>query len=360
MPWRNPSSEVLALTWEEALERSKARVGQLTEICRRRGRVLVLMQDNPDPDALASAMALRELILRRCGKRATIGYGGICGRAENQAMMEVLHIRARHMTPAQVRQFRIVCLVDTQPRTGNNILTREPNIVIDHHLLPKRNAWSAEFADVRPDYGATSTILYEYLTSAGIRLSRDLATALFYGIQSDTQDLGREAGPLSLRAYQELFLRADKKKLARIRRAPVPASYFKMLADSLSECVVAGKTVISQIPDCENPDMVAEVADLLLRLKGAHTTVCYGVCGDKIHVSARAVDARDNMARRMKQAVRHLGTGGGHRTMAGGQVPAENEPERRLAQVRERILRAFAGKHEARPLVPAPDAERIA
>lgn len=339
------------MPWETALARSKAKAERVIEICRRRGRVLILMQDNPDPDALASALALREIILRHCGKRAEIGYGGICGRAENRAMMEVLHIRAKHLNPEQARQFHIICLVDTQPRSGNNILAREADIVIDHHLTSKRKGWSAEFTDVRPDYGATSTILYEYLVSTGLKISRSLATALFYGIQSDTQDLGREVNASSIRAYQELFLRADKKKLARIRRAPVPASYFTVLADSLAGCVVAGKTVIGRIPPGGNPDMVAEMADLLLRLKGAHTTVCYGLCGAKIHLSARAVDASDDVARRMQQAVRGLGTGGGHRTMAGGQVPAGEAPDQQLAEVRARILKAFAPKGELRPLL---------
>jgi nanoRNase/pAp phosphatase (c-di-AMP/oligoRNAs hydrolase) len=345
--------EGVAVNWEETLARSEKCAARVLEVCKRPGRVLVLMQDNPDPDALASAMALRTLIAEHGRKRAVIGFGGVCGRAENRAMMETLRIHAQQLTPEQVRDYDIVCLVDTQPRTGNNILVPSlmPDVVIDHHIIPKRAQWHARFVDIRPEYGATSTILYEYLLSTGTRINKDLATALFYGIQSDTRDLGRDTSPLGTHAYHELFLRADMQKLARIRRAPVPGSYYKVLADSLEGCVVAGKTVIGLVPGCGNAEMVAEVADLLLRLEHIHTTVCYGRCGDKIHISARAVDARSDVSKCMKQAVRRIGTGGGHRSMAGGQVPLEGDPEARLALVRERILKAFAPNKTPRPLL---------
>jgi nanoRNase/pAp phosphatase (c-di-AMP/oligoRNAs hydrolase) len=335
------------------LERSAASVETVLNICGRRGRVLLLIQDNPDPDALASASALRELIHQRLKKRAYIAHGGVCGRAENRAMVRLLHIDTRRIAPENLGPFTTVGLLDTQPQFGNNVLLgrRPAQFVIDHHLLPKRASWQAEFTDIRPDYGATATILYEYLLCANIRVSANLATALAYGIQSDTQYLGREAGPADTAAFLELFRLADKKKLSGIRQAVVPAEYFQMLHDGLESCVVAGSTVISFIRSCANPDMIAEVAELLLRLEGAHSSVCYGVVGDSIHLSARAADCRGNVFRRIRRVVGRLGTGGGHRTSAGGQIPLQDEPEKRLALVRSRIMEAFAAKHEPKPLL---------
>lgn len=334
--------------------RTAANVELLLRVCSRRGRVLVLMQDNPDPDALASAVALRELIHVRLKKWAVIGYGGACGRAENRAMIAALHIGAKPVTVAQLQRFSTICLVDTQPYAGNNILTepRTAEVVIDHHRLPKKRSWKSEVVDVRPDYGANSSILYEYLQVAEVKLNSTLATALFYGVQSDTQDLGREAGPADVRAYSALFLLADKKKLARIRRAQVPQEYFSMLSGALANGVIVGTTVVSRVPFCRNADMISEVADLLLRLEGVRSVVCYGVYEDRIFLSARALDARSNMADRMKHVVRRLGTGGGHRTMAGGQISVDDDAEKRLAMVQERIFRFFAPKKQPVPLAP--------
>ncbi len=325
---------------------------KLLAICARPGRILILMQDHPDPDALACAKALRKIVTVRLGKRPIIAYGGSCGRAENRVMMKVLRIGARRISPDQLDHYTTLCLVDTQPRSGNNILfpSRIPEIVIDHHNLPRKPDWTAEFCDVRPDYGACSTLLYEYLRASGVKANPNLYTALFYGIQSDTQDLSREASPADIRAYQELFMLADKRKLAEIRRAPVSASYFQSLKDSLSNCVVAGKTVISHIPACRSAETVAEVAELLLRLEGIRSTVCYGLCGDLIHLSARALDARGHVDVRMKKVVNRIGKGGGHNAMAGGQVPAGINPTAQLALVRERILEVFAPHSEPCPL----------
>lgn len=316
--------------------------------CRRKGRILILIQDMPDPDALASADALRYLIHERTGKRATIGYGGICGRAENRAMIDVLRIPAKRIAVSALDAYTTLCLVDTQPRSGNNLLmsSREADVVLDHHLVPKRRNWTAGFADVRPEYGATSTLLYEYLLAARLPVSSHMATALFYGIQSDTQDLGRESCPADVRAYRDLFLIADKAKLARIHHASVPPEYFRMLADGLASSVVAGTTVVSYIPSCTNPDMIPELADRLMRLEGMRAAVCYGVCRGVVYLSARGRDARSNAAKRMRQVVAHLGTGGGHNTMAGGQIPMEGDPEKRLALIHSRILKTFAPRHK--------------
>lgn len=344
------------MKWEETLRSSRKKAAAILDMCARPGPVLVVMQDHPDPDALASALALRELVYARLNKRVSIGYGGSIGRAENRAMMDVLHIDAHWLTPRQVRRFKTVMLVDAQPLAGNSSLTveRPPDVVIDHHLLPKQRSWKAAVEDLRPDYGATSTILYEYLRALGIHMSANLCTALFYGIQSDTQDLGREASPAGVRAYQKLFLEADKRKLAKIRRAPVPRAYFQMLADSLADCVVAGATVISRIRNCRNPDMLAEVAELLLRLEGMRSAVCYGLFGEQILLSARSAGARSNTAMRMKRVVARLGTGGGHHSMAGGQVPVEGDAEVCLALVYDRILEAFAPGCTPAPLTRQP------
>lgn len=335
------------------LDTSKKNLRVLLDICARPGTPLVLMQNNPDPDSLACAAALRDIAAVRLKKRIRIGYGGICGRAENRAMMKVLDIDARHVSRAEVAQATTICLVDSQPRAGNNLLFTEgkASIVLDHHILPKRMTWKAELMDVRPGYGATSTILYEYVRVSGIKISANLATALFYGIRSDTQDLGREASISDVRAFQELSPHIDRRKLTQIGRAPVPAEYFATLSATLNNCIVAGKTVVGYVPENGTPDMIAELADMLLRLEGMHCSVCYGLCGGVVHISARRPDARGDVARLVKRVVGRMGSGGGHRAMAGAQVPVSGDPEKCIETLRKRILDVFAPHAEPRDLL---------
>ncbi len=335
------------------LARSAGNLERVLSICRKRGRILVLMQNNPDPDAVASAAALRDLVHARLRKRVTIGYAGVCGRAENRAMLHVLHVDARQLTPDALDRYTTLCLVDTHPRSGNNALytSRRADVVIDHHEPVRGRRWAARFADIRPHYGATSTILYEYVLAAGMKPSADLATALFYGIQSDTQFLDRDAGPADAAAYEALFPLANRKKLARIRRAPLPPDYFRMLHDGLESCVLVGRLVLCALQDCDTPDMIAEVADVMLRLDAVRTSVCYGRYRDRIHFSVRTVDARGNAAGRARRIVKGIGTAGGHGTIAAGQVPAGEDANPRMAELRRRILAVFAPRESAQPLI---------
>ncbi|MDX9971474.1 MAG: DHH family phosphoesterase [FCB group bacterium] len=337
---------------EYDLEWSITSLGAILRVCGREGRILALMQDNPDPDSIASAMAFATLIHRKLGKRVSIGYGGTVGRAENAAMLELLHVEAEHVTPRDLSEYAILCLVDTQPYSGNNVCvkSRTIQVVIDHHTVANQKSWKAEVADVRPHYGATATILYEYLLAARIEIDADLATALFYGILSDTQELGRQASHADVAAFQTLFQLADRTKLARIRRAPVPADYFKMLHAALEDTVVAGETVIAHIATECFPEMMAEVADLLLRLRGAKVSVCYGRCGNTIHLSVRTLDGRTHIANRVRLVVEDIGLGGGHRLMAGAQIPVGDDPEATTELVRQRILRVFAPRGKPKPL----------
>ena len=335
------------------IQQSTACLEQFLRICAVPEKALVLMQNNPDPDAIASALSIEAILNKLLKKGCVIGYGGMLGRAENRAMVEELNIDVQRIKSDDLEQFPILILVDTQPRSGNNALhsRRRAQVVIDHHMLPKRGTWEADLADVRPEYGATSTILYEYLMAAKIRPDARLATALHYGIRSDTQELGRETSARDIEVFQRLVAYSDKHKLARIRLAPVPASYFTMLHAGIENTEIAGRTVLTIVPHADHPDIFAEIAELMLRLNTVRTSVCYGICGDTIYLSARAADARGNTAVRMKRVVSRIGTGGGHRSMAGGQIPATTEPAKRLELVRARILEHFADKCPAKKLI---------
>ncbi|MGH7546030.1 MAG: DHH family phosphoesterase, partial [Gemmatimonadota bacterium] len=230
-------------------------------------RVHVITHDNPDPDALASAFALVRLIREFTRAKAMIAFGGIVGRAENRAMIDVLKLPVQ---PAETLKFRstdAIALVDTQPATGNNSCPKGARVavVLDHHRR-RSETRRARFADVRRAYGATASILTEYLRAAEIRITGVLATALFYGIQSETQDLGREAAPPDIEASLFLYPRVQKHLLSRIRHAHLPRGYFRALHQALARARIRGRAVVVTMGDLAYPDLVAELADLFLRL----------------------------------------------------------------------------------------------
>ncbi len=237
-------------------------------------------------------------------------------------------------------------MVDTQPGTGNNSLpeTVVPDIVIDHHPIRRRTR-AVPFTDIRSSYGATSTILVEYLIEAGITPDTPTATALLYGIRSDTQDLGRESSRADIEAIEFLYPFANKRMLGEIQRGKVPRVYYQMLADALRNARVKGSAIVTNLGDIDNPDMIAEVADLLLREDETTWTMCTGYWNDKLLISVRTSEENRPAGKVVRRVVARRGTGGGHLTYAGGQVPlakgTKTEREEIEKDIEERFLRAI-------------------
>jgi len=217
----------------------------LLQAIARPGPIVIIPHDNPDPDALASAATLTHLF-RELGKRdASIALGGIVGRAENRAMLTYLNINLIPVSSIDLTSEAVVALVDTQPGRSNNSLPEgvTPTVVIDHH--PAYSDYgSVPFLDLRTDYGATSTILAEYLRESRLPIDAKIATALFYGIAAETQDLGREATAADVAASMFLYPYTNKRRLAKIENARVPKEYFKGFRDAIEEAKVYDKIII--------------------------------------------------------------------------------------------------------------------
>lgn len=302
---------------------------------------LVLAHDNPDPDALASAFALAHLLTEDVGIEATVAFSGVIGRAENRAMLKALDLAPVPLSTVDLEDYDALALVDTQPGSGNNSAPESlpVRIVIDHHPL-KGAIDPGVCTDIRPDYGSTATILLEYLRDAELELTVPIATALFYALKSETQDLGREAAEPDRKAYFQLLVRADMRKVARIQRARVPREYFGFFRTAIDRAEILGPLVITDLGVVPSPDIVAEIADFLLRLQGIGWSCCLGRHGSNLMVSLRTSDPDAHAGRLIRRASAGLGTAGGHGTMAGAQFPVpERDEDETAAEVRRRILR---------------------
>lgn len=285
------------------------------------GRLLIATHDNPDPDALASAAAMKYLLRETRGIDATAAYAGVIGRAENRAMFDLLNLPIEQLSSLSLDDFAYIALMDAQPRTGNSSLPEERriDIVIDHH--PLRDATrDSRFWDVRTGLGASATIMTEYLRLAGLAISRELATALLYGIRSETQDLGREVSDADLDAYHFLFPLADSAALAAIARPPLPAHYFRQLSQALDQLYIGGTVAICAPGIVTDPDFVPEMADLAVRHEGVDWSLAHGVYRDRIYVSIRTNVDEAKAGEIMQDILTGFGRGGGHGMRAGGNV----------------------------------------
>lgn len=304
-------------------------------------QVLIAPHNDPDPDSLASAVALKTLLQRVLGLRSRIGYSGIIGRAENRALANYLGGDIEVLQNGQ--ESEPVILVDTQPGAGNNpLLAGTPILaVIDHHPLRPATR-DVPFADVRPHVGACATILTRYLQAAGLTPSTQLATALFYGIKSDTMALGRNVAGADVEAYVYLQALIDRDALVEIEQAQVPGAYFRSINTALEAAYVYRDILIANVGAMAYPDLVAELADWLLRLKGVNWVICMGVYENTLRVAVRTRRHTGGAGQMAQAIIAGEGIAGGHGTMAGGQIALTGlSVTTATARLRRRILDYF-------------------
>ncbi|MCU1280397.1 MAG: phosphoesterase [bacterium] len=314
--------------------------GQLAALKQRAngGRAAILTHDNPDPDSLAAAMGLRKLF-EQAGLPSTITIGGIIGRAENRAMVRELKIELVPIEKLDWSAHSVIAMVDTQPGTGNNSLpsNRNADVVIDHHP-PRHDLASVPWLDIRTEMGATATIVYGYLEEQQIPIDPMLATAFLYALKSETRDLGRESGPDERDAYVELSKVADFERLYCIQNPKLGREHFVALDRALRSAVVWGELLAINLGALDYPDLVAEVADLMLPYEKAHWVMCVGQHNRTVFLSVRT-DINDATAGALiRRVVGSNGAAGGHGMIAGGRMFAEVRDEAALKSVYDELV----------------------
>ncbi len=329
-------------------------------------RVVLVSHVNPDPDALASMMGLECLIRNKLpGKTIILTVDGIIARAENQAMVKLLAIPLVPVSHVNIDESTAIVMVDSQPFTGRRASeAARPHAVLDHHETPGC-VEGVPFQDIRPQFGATSTIVTGYLLEQNLGVTPRLATALLYGIDSETTGYPREACSQDDGALIWLFPRADKDLLARIKNTRLPQSYFATFHHALSNAYIYEDVVYSWCGTVPQPDIIAELADFFIRFEKVTWSVCVGVFDKNLKISARVSATGLHSGEMLRHVVEGLGNAGGHDKRAGGQIVlADDSPETIAAtvqDVRERLLAELevdesSGQRllDARPAVPQP------
>jgi nanoRNase/pAp phosphatase (c-di-AMP/oligoRNAs hydrolase) len=241
-------------------------------------------------------------------------------------------------------------MVDSQPHTGRRASEATvPHVVLDHHETGGQLD-GVLFRDIRPHLGATSTMVTGYLLEQDVAVSRPLATALLYGVESETEGYPREAGPPDDGAMIWLFPRADKDLLARIRHPKLPQSYFATFQHALSNAFLYRDVVFSWCGVVPQPDIVAELADFFIRFDQVNWAVSVGLFGNLVKLSVRAGQIGGHSGELLRTAVNGLGNAGGHDKRAGGAIPVtDHSPEgieALLRTIRRRFLKELAVDEE--------------
>jgi nanoRNase/pAp phosphatase (c-di-AMP/oligoRNAs hydrolase) len=272
----------------------------------------VLIVINADPDAIASAMAVSRLLWRRV-LNVTISNINIIKRPDNLAMIRLLGVSLTPFSEIDPAQFSRTVMVDSQPDHNELLVPLEPDVIIDHH---PESAIKAPFLDIRPNYGATATIMTEYLRSARIKPSVKLATGLFHAIKTDTNDFKGKTLIEDVRAFQYLFRHANIHLARKIEQADLRFDFLKYFKIALNNMRLYKKKVFVHLGNVASPDILVIIADFFMRINSVTWSIVSGTCDKKLVIIFRNDGIRKNAGKLAKNAFGQLGSAGGHKNMA--------------------------------------------
>lgn len=289
------------------------RVHELRAFAHETDVVPILLQQDPDPDGMASAMAIRALLHREEDDSPIISLGEVT-RPENQRMAELIGLRVVRVTPAELKGFKRVIAVDTQPAP---VESRTRYAVIDHH--PVRDDYTADFLDIRTHYGAAATIATEYLRVADEqRITPRLATALIYGIRTDTEVLRRGTSSADVEAYAYLQDRADQELLRRIGRPSFSEDALRSVGRALAALRKEGDVATAYVGrlDTRTAHVLPNLADFCLAIESVSWSAAAGLVDDELVMNIRHVGGGAGAGELARALAEVEGKGGGHRSMA--------------------------------------------
>jgi nanoRNase/pAp phosphatase (c-di-AMP/oligoRNAs hydrolase) len=334
---------------------TRARVQQYQRYFADAGRVLILLHNDPDPDAMASGLALRNVLHRT---RTTAIIGAILGvtRPENLRMVNLLDIHVEKITTDSIKEFDRIAMVDVQPHYFGGMIDHA-DLVIDHH--PEQPGYTAVFKDIRTDYGSTSTILTEHLRAVDIDISERTATAMLYAIKSDTLFFNRQANRVDIDAFSYLYPLADAALIRKMEGAEITLERLDYVMKAYRGGKLVDQVFCGFIGTSPREDFIPYVADFFLQLEDVKWTIISGIVGDALIISVRNLGYSKNAGEFARRYFSGIGSAGGHRAMAKAVIPMLAFREKfgdvqasDIAPLLHELIEQF--RHEA----PLPDKKR--
>jgi nanoRNase/pAp phosphatase (c-di-AMP/oligoRNAs hydrolase) len=298
---------------------TRLRVQQYQRFLSDADRILILLHNDPDPDAMASGLALRN-VLRRTKQTAVIAALQGVTRPENQRMMNLLDIHVEIVTPDHLGDFDRIAMVDVQPHYFGGVIDRV-DLVIDHH--PEQSGYSAVFKDIRADYGSTSTILTEHLRAVDANISERTATAMLYAIKSDTLFFNRQANRVDIEAFSYLYPLSDAALIRKMEGAEITLDRLDYVLKARQHGRMSEQIFCAFLGNSPREDFIPYVADFYLQLEDVKWTIVSGIVNDSLIMSVRNLGYSRNAGEFVRKHFASIGSAGGHRAMAKAVVPLQ-------------------------------------
>lgn len=296
-------------------------------------KLLILI--NADPDAMASAMALKRLLWRQVSN-ISIAHVNEISRPDNWAMIRLIKLALLPLAKVDLKAFTRFAIVDSQPGHHEGFQGIDFDIIIDHH---PDSGVKGPFVDIRPEYGAVSTIMTKYLRAAKIKPSMRLATALFYGIKTDTSNFERQVVMDDVNAFHFLFRYANVQMVRRMEEAELGLESLAYYQKALKDMRVRKHRAQVHLGAVTSPDICVSIADFFMKIHDVAWSIVSGTCQGRLVIIVRNDGFRKDAGKLLTKAFGDIGWAGGHKTMA----RAEIDLKRLAGIVKQKDVKAVSG-----------------
>ena len=322
-----------------------SRAAELAAILDETTSLVIVCHDNPDPDCLASALALEVIADSRGVDDVETVYGGEISHQQNRAFVNMLEIDLEEIDEVDLADYDTVAFVDHSRNSAFVAASSvEPDIVVDHHPGPPIDA---RFADVRVEYGATATIFVEYLLELEVSMTERLASALLFALHRERLDYVRDPTDREYEAALAIYPYAELEVLGQLYGSAFSPATIDAIGRAITSRERRGSSLVANVGNTPETDALPQAADYLLNVEGVDTVLVFGVVADAIRISGRSVDPRVHIGETLEGAFGDLGATGGHHDMAGGRIALglfgdeADDDEELLSFVSRRITRRF-------------------
>lgn len=327
------------------------KLDSLREIALKGEKLLIVIYQNPDPDALGSALALRKL-LKKTGENCTIAYTGKISRPENEFIIKLLRIPVEEFRESMLSSYDLLAVVDAQPsffKESPFLGSANFNIVVDHH--PRQKGYTADFVDIRPSYGATSTIMTEYMRQTRTKLTASVATALYYGLDTDTAGLQRVASNADIDAFKYLRKRANMNVIRKVNQSHFPLRSLEYFGVAIMRKHVVGDIIFAHLGNVEASDVCVQIADFFMEIYEIGWAIVSGISEDTLVITMRCDGFKKNVGKLAEKVFGPMGSAGGHRTMARAEI-ALSELKKKLQKTSNEAIEEFLVENLSKSLKP--------
>lgn len=277
---------------------------------------------NADPDAIASALALKRLFWRKV-RKVTLFHINPIQRADNLALIRLLRITMQRIRSMKGRKIPRWAIVDSQPHHHERFMNHPFDVIIDHHPIGPPS--EAAFIDIKEDYGANSTILTEYLRASKITPSPRLATALFYGIKTDTDNFVRESSPSDMNAFRYLYPLANMNTIKKIESSEMSRETLTDFRLAMEQAIFIKDIAYVNMGEITRPDVLVIIADFFMKVAETEWSIVTGIHQDRLIVILRNAGFRGDAGKMAQKLFGSWGgSAGGHKSAARAEVPLKN------------------------------------